>query len=149
MTHDEAYRRYFPIIRTKVFRILGSGAQAEEVAQETFLRFWREGPRDASIATTTAWLYRTATRMAIDAVRRHSLALRHRTLGDVVTPPTGLHGLQLDELVKHVEPRSLEAALLHRVDGLSQAEVAEVLGITTRSVRRLLTRFDEMTLEIR
>ena len=37
----------------------------------------------------------------------------------------------------------LEAAILNRVDRLSHPEVAEVLGVSERTVRRLLTRFDE------
>ena len=36
-----------------------------------------------------------------------------------------------------------------RIDGLSQPEAAAVLGISERTLRRLLSRFDERTLTLR
>jgi DNA-directed RNA polymerase specialized sigma24 family protein len=46
-------------------------------------------------------------------------------------------------LCHRASPKQLEAALLARVDGLSQPEVALVLGVSERSVRRLLDAFDQ------
>jgi DNA-directed RNA polymerase specialized sigma24 family protein len=43
----------------------------------------------------------------------------------------------------------LAVVVLVRIDGLSHAEAAEVLGVNERTVRRLLARFDERTNALR
>lgn len=49
----------------------------------------------------------------------------------------------LEQLISLAGDDELQVAVLSRVDGLTQPEAAEVLGISERTVRRLLTRFDE------
>ncbi|HEU4406273.1 MAG TPA: RNA polymerase sigma factor [Polyangiaceae bacterium] len=147
----EAYRRFLPPIRAKCRRILGQTAAADDVAQEAFVRLWQSGPRldgKADTRTIMAWLYLTSTRLALDALRER----RHRAFdaGDVApvscasSPDEVVAARSLiAALVGEVPADALEAALLARVDGLSQPEVAAVLGVSERTVRRLLERFDE------
>jgi DNA-directed RNA polymerase specialized sigma24 family protein len=52
---------------------------------------------------------------------------------------------QLRRLLAHCPEAELEAAILSRVDRLTHPEVAEVMGVGERTVRRLLGRFDERT----
>jgi RNA polymerase sigma-70 factor (ECF subfamily) len=49
----------------------------------------------------------------------------------------------LERLAAKIPAYELELAFLDRVDGLTQPESAEVLGISERTVRRMLTRLDE------
>src|SRR5438046_3042665 len=65
---DDAYRRYFALIRAKCQRMLAASGEAEELAQETFVRFWREAGRLDERAAL-GWMYKTATRLAIDRLR--------------------------------------------------------------------------------
>ncbi|MBX2799040.1 MAG: RNA polymerase sigma factor [Myxococcales bacterium] len=145
---DPVYRRFFPLIREKCSRILGRSGEAEEVAQETLLRLWRRGPVQGSVATVTAWIHRTATRLSIDQIRRRTLAQQAAAAVSPVTLPAGPGRIALDELVRRVPPKQLEVVLLHRVDGLTQAEVAELLGISDRHVRRTLAAFDRQLEEV-
>ena len=46
-------------------------------------------------------------------------------------------------LVNDFPAQELEAAILSRLDHLTHPEIAEVMGVGERTVRRLLTRFDE------
>ena len=48
----------------------------------------------------------------------------------------------LDEMLRRFPPEEVEAAILSRVDGLNHQEIGEVLGISERTVRRLLARID-------
>jgi len=61
-------------------------------------------------------------------------------------PPSAEHALQIrhevEELAQLLPADELEFALLHRIDGLTQAEIAEVAGVSERTVRRALRRFD-------
>ncbi len=64
---DAAYRRFFPLLRGKCRRLLRTDAEAEEVAQEAFLRLVQsqllERGGFADFKQVTLWLYRTSTRL--------------------------------------------------------------------------------------
>ncbi len=152
LTEDEiadAYRRYFPLIERKSRRMLRGSTEAQDLAQETFLRLWqsRLDLRDAT--ATTAWLYQTCTRLAIDRLRASGRVVEGagELLDAVATPDAGAddrsHGRQLlGALVSALPSIELEAAVLSRVDGLNHHEIGEVLDVSERTVRRLLTRVD-------
>ena len=146
----EAYGRFLAPIRAKCRRLLGQTAAADDVAQEAFLRLWQSGPPlDGTTETRTimAWLYLTSTRLALDVLRQgravpfHELTVEPRA--PLASPVDVIAARKaIGVLCKDVPGEEIEAALLARVDGLSQPEVAAVLGISERTVRRLLERFD-------
>ena len=147
----EAYGRFLAPIRAKCRRLLGQTAAADDVAQEAFVRLWQSGPPlDGTSETRTimAWLYVTSTRLALDVLRqgRGGLPLDELTVeprAPLASPADVVAARRaIDVLCKHFPGEEIEAALLARVDGLSQPEVATVLGISERTVRRLLERFD-------
>jgi RNA polymerase sigma-70 factor, ECF subfamily len=157
-----AYRRFWPPIRAKCQRILGRSAIADEIAQEAFTRLWASGPSlDGTTETRTimAWLYVTCTRLAMDALREGRVVV-HSSIdeaddGNARIPSPGSAADVIAArsiifaLVKRVPADEIEAALLTRVDGLSQPEVASLLGVSERTIRRLLERFDGHSAELR
>lgn len=124
--------------------MLSDPDEAQDVAQETFLRLWQRGPALDQVEHATAWAYRTSTRLAVDRLRRRATAARlAMSPGEAPSPESALGARQLIGLLaRSVAADCLEAAILERVDGLAQAETAEVLGVSERTVRRLLARFD-------
>jgi RNA polymerase sigma-70 factor (ECF subfamily) len=128
--------------------LLGRSHAADDVAQETFFRLWTSGMgHPGEPRATMAWLYRTCTRLAIDALR----AGRRTDGGDVSEedmPCTADLGARTEAkaaivaLATSVPSDELLVAVLCRVDGLSQPEAASVAGISERTVRRVLDRFD-------
>jgi RNA polymerase sigma-70 factor (ECF subfamily) len=146
---SRAYARFLPPIQAKCRRLLGCSSAAEDVAQEAFLRLWKSGVREGSdTRTVIAWLYRTSTRLAIDVLR---------SSGKLEVPSLAAHDLPCaTDLAACAEARAaivsvagsvpeaeLAAVILCRVDGLSRPEAATVLGVSERTVRRMLVRFDE------
>jgi RNA polymerase sigma-70 factor (ECF subfamily) len=161
-----AYRRFLAPVRLKCRRLLGESGEAEDAAHESFVRLLQVGPVWTSERDTPqvmGWLYRTCTRLCIDVLRRrrHVEAARPHDDqgGDDDTRPVLPGGASLEDalaarrlvtrLCGRVSGAELEAAVLCRVDGLSQTEAATVLGVTDRTVRRLLERFDEATALLR
>lgn len=71
-----AYRQlvdqYLGVIVTYAFRLLKNQAEAEEVAQETFLRAWQNAASYKPQARVTTWLHRIAHNRAIDLLRQQS-----------------------------------------------------------------------------
>ena len=160
-TFPEAYRRLVHPVRAKCRRMLGNTAAAEDVVQETFVRLWCAGPRlvDAGTGTLTSWLYRTCTRLSIDVLRQRGRAeaavvhTLHASALASASPPS-LHDTVearacIASLSARVPADELEAALLVRVDGMSQPEAASAMRVSERTVRRLLERFDERVAELR
>ena len=149
-----AYLRYFPLLVRKCARMLGDPHEAQDVAQETFLRLHGSELSLSDARAVTAWLYRTSTRLAIDRLRVCARQAENRgALEDLpsgVSPELQAHFSGLwTELLQRLPADELEAALLSHVDGLKQAEIAEVLGVHERSVRRLLVKFEKRAERLR
>jgi RNA polymerase sigma-70 factor, ECF subfamily len=150
------YRRLLAPIRAKSRRMLGDGQAAEDVAQEAFVRLLQsqtELAEDADERSLVAWVYRTTTRLALDALRDRKRTAPTEDF-DAFPCGVGLHDAlaarkAIQTLSDTTPPDELEAAVFCRVDGLSQPEAAAVLGVSERTIRRLLGRFDERTAELR
>lgn len=144
MHEVEPVWRYFPLVREKCRRVLFDAEEANDVAQETFIRLWKSDLPEGDVRRVTAWLYRTATRLSIDRLRER--LVRQRGVDAPTFAPDLERLAQSRQLLARLStvapPEELEAAVLDRLDGLTQPEVAEVLGVSERTVRRLLSRFD-------
>jgi RNA polymerase sigma-70 factor (ECF subfamily) len=63
----EAYRRE---LRAHCYRMMGAIQDADDMVQETFLRAWRHRASLEDIASLRAWLYKVATNVCLDALKR-------------------------------------------------------------------------------
>jgi RNA polymerase sigma-70 factor (ECF subfamily) len=151
---ERAYARFLPPIRAKCRRLLGRSHAAEDVAQETFLRLWKSGVAGEDGRAVMAWLYRTATRLAIDVLRDRRRTDVDEVPGDAMPCAIDANACvearaMIASLASSVPGDELSAAVLCRVDGLPQPEAATALGVSERTVRRLIDRFDERTRPLR
>lgn len=148
-TLESAYRAFFPIISAKCLRMLGDREEAQDVAQETFIRLWKADCLDGDPRKVTSWVYRTSTHLAIDQLRRRRA--RTQAALDPASGPGEATNLErratdrqlLARVAAQVPREELEVALLSRLDGLTQPEIAQVTHRSDRTVRRLLVRFDQ------
>ena len=146
MDPEQAYRRYFPLVVQHARRMLGDGGAAEDVAQEAFLRFLAVRV-DGGDPGVVAWLYRTSANLAIDVVRRRSswatAGWRPPAEASASTEAALALRSTLAQLSRDMPTDVLRAGLLSRADGLTQPELATLLEVSERTVRRWLTTFDE------
>jgi RNA polymerase sigma-70 factor (ECF subfamily) len=142
----ELYRAYGGAVYARCRRLLGDAQAAEDAAQETFLRVHRHLARAPDARQALRWIYRIATNYCLNELRNR----RHRPqpverLPEPDPLPDGGDRLADRDLVRHIVeqvPEKLRAvAFLHHVDGLEQAEVAAVLGISRRTVVNRLAEF--------
>ena len=111
------------------YRMLGSVAEAEDLVQETFVRWQRQDP--AAIQTPRAWLIATITRLAIDHLR----SARHRREDYV--------GVWLPEpIVDGSAPAPDQVAALGDSLGMAFLFMLETLGPAERAVFLLREAFD-------
>jgi len=150
---EGCYRRVFPLVLAKCRRMLRGHADANDVAQEVFVRLWKQRELIQDHRALTAWLYRTSTRLVIDRARQRALSAEnlahlHELLRSDAWPDSEdrfVSREQLRSMLANCPATELEAAILSRVDRLTHPEVAEVMDVGERTVRRLLGRFDERT----
>lgn len=146
---EACYRRAFPLVLAKCRRMLRGHADARDVTQEVFVRLWKHRELVHDHQALTAWLYQTSTRIVIDRARQRALtqeSLHHLqtvVFAEGVDSEEQFSTRQRLRVVSEFPARELEAAILSRFDRLTQPEIAEVMGVAERTVRRLLNRFDE------
>jgi RNA polymerase sigma-70 factor (ECF subfamily) len=142
-----------------IYRSLSDRAQAEDMAQEVFLRVWRAAGDYSPKAKFTTWLYRIAVNLCLDAIK----SARHRQF---LIHPEGLPASPAEEaqpvgngtpspeelLIDAEETGRILAALqelptnqrlavvLKKFDGLSYEEISRVLGSSVPAVESLLVR---------
>lgn len=139
---DQAYRAYFRVIFAKCTRMTRDRELARDLAQETFTRLWRHRRSIRDSEAALAWIYRTATRLAIDRLRART------EIPDPLEASWNGEGTlesrsSLARLFSRLSTREREALILTRVDGMTQGEAAAAMNISERTLRRVLTRADE------
>jgi RNA polymerase sigma-70 factor (ECF subfamily) len=119
MENHEHHEELRPYLFAIAYRMLGSVAEAEDVVQETFLRYHEAGVEPES---PKAYLATVTTRLAIDQLRS-ARARREVYPGEWLPEP-----LVDDEAVRHAETAdSLSLTFLHLLEKLSPVERAVFL----------------------
>jgi len=150
---DALFRRWSGPLLRYLDRMVHDLAVAEELVQEAFIRVHQARDRYRPDARFSTWLYRIATNLALNELRRPRHRAVHRSADEAGAPPLADRGPGTDDRVDarrragEVEaalaelPEKQRAALcLAAVEGLSYAEVAEALEVTEKAVKSLVHR---------
>lgn len=139
--YGQLVERYQRLIVSVGYRQGLDLAEAEDMAQETFVKAWLALPRYRPEAGTwRAWLCRIALNQAIDAHRRDRprLALDERladrALGPAEQAERALQGQAVRRALAQLPPASRAALILSEYQGLSYAEIATALDIPLGTV---------------
>jgi RNA polymerase sigma-70 factor (ECF subfamily) len=148
---EQLFRGHFERTVRIARRVLRCDAEAEEVCVEAFLRLYRSGPAVVAGGAPGAWLYRVATRAAIDRLRRNKRR-------DMEVEPEADQSDAADDPLNRVmrneriaEVRSALARmkpdraqlLLLRHGGFRYQEIAATMQINAASVGTMLARAEK------
>jgi RNA polymerase sigma-70 factor (TIGR02960 family) len=162
-TLTAAYRRE---LHVHSYRMLGSFEEAEDAVQETYLRAWRGRQTFDGSAALRAWLYRIATNVCLDAIRRSNRRPPGRSLDsigevpwiepypdrllDEIAPPedqpdavaVARETIELAFLaaIQLLPPRQRAVLILRDVLDWSARETAELLDMSVAAVNSALQR---------
>ena len=134
------------------YSLLRNHYDAEDAAQETFLRVWRAGQKLEQVADRKAWVARIAWNAASDRLRQNrprreteldelaaAVALRHGrgASAEEIAAGAELQRL-LEALIAGLPPKLRQVLELSTVEELDSAEVGRILGIPPAAVRTRL-----------
>ncbi|WP_186113791.1 RNA polymerase sigma factor [Burkholderia gladioli] len=140
--------RKLPRLLALATRLLGDRMEAEDVAQEAFIRIWKQAPRwKSGEARFDTWLHRVALNLCYDRLRGHREEPAEELPEQMDPQPLGeqrLEALERDARVRRaldaLPARQREALVLHYYQELSNIEAAGLMGITVDALESLLSR---------
>jgi RNA polymerase sigma-70 factor (ECF subfamily) len=141
-----------------VTRMLGDEHEAEDLAQQVFIRVWKSAARWEPTAKFTTWLYTILRNLVFNECRRRS---RHHTHsldaaadddehpqqfadGNVKAPDTTMLDAEMQDAIERAIQALPEAqrmaVIMRRYQDVSYEEIGEVLDLTVPAVKSLLFR---------
>ena len=146
---------------TVLHHLLGKLEEAEDLAQEVFLRVYRVRKKYRPRAKFSTWLFTIANNLALNALRSRQrkpvVPLNVRDSGPLGPRPAEqlvrdrenqpMQHMQQQELASIVaqaldelNERQRVAVVLNKFEDMNYAEIAEIMGLTTKAVKSLLSR---------
>ena len=126
------------MIHSLCYRMSGSLADAEDLAQETFIHAYRHLDGFRSEARFSSWLYRIAVNQCLNwRKRRPRLDQLRKQWSEQDREPSGANsGLaqQVQDALMTLPPKQRAALILTTYDGLTHAEAAAALGCSETTV---------------
>ena len=158
---EELVERYQHRLIGVLHHLIGSADEAEDLAQEVFLRIYRARKKYRPRAKFSTWLFTIANNLALNVLRSRQrkpvVPLNLRDSGplgprpaeqlaqDRDSPPA--QRMQQQELAAIVRraldglnERQRAAVVLNKFEDMNYAEIADVMGLTTKAVKSLLSR---------
>jgi len=137
---DRLYRSAYPRVYRTLAAILGDAAEAEDCAQDAFVKAYQAWKRWRPDAPAEAWVHRIAVNRAISYRRRARL----RTVGELLRrlgKPAGStdpsHVATRPDILtalRSIPPKLAAAIVLRHYHGYNNREIAAALGVSERTI---------------
>jgi RNA polymerase sigma-70 factor, ECF subfamily len=158
---EEMVEAYQHRLVTVLHHLVGNGAEAEDLAQEAFLRVYRARKKYRARSRFSTWLFTIANNLALNSLRgkqrRATVSLPNSDSGPLGPRPAEQlvrdHGPAPSQRLQHVElalrvqqaleglnERQRTAVVLNKFEDMNYAEIAEVMNLSTKAVKSLLNR---------
>jgi RNA polymerase sigma-70 factor (ECF subfamily) len=150
---EAAFRQHWSRVYAVLFRLVGDGDEAEDLALETFWRLYHYSP-GLEEDKLGGWLYRVATNLGFNALRSRRRRKQYEARAGAsaleqskpLDPAQALEQIQerqrVQTALERMKPRSARLLVL-RYSGLTYTEIAEAMDVAPGSVGTLLARAEE------
>ncbi|MGG4215926.1 sigma-70 family RNA polymerase sigma factor [Paenibacillus sp. SEL3] len=143
------FYEYYPTVRRKLAALVRDEAAADDLAQEVFLRLYRNPPDNP--ATLGAWLHRVLTRIGYDYLEKRARERKLQNKQEIMYEGEVASESGEEALMRRLDQEEVQAwldrlperdrqALLLRYSGYSYAEIAEELNVRSPLIGSLLQR---------
>jgi len=148
---DDLFQEYWNRICRVIYQVVGDWDEAEDLAVDTFWRWYRHPPEHQD--NPGGWLYRVATNLGLNALRarkrrqyyEEQAGVQELGLAPVDTAAEAaqsLEGQRVRAALARLKPRSAQLLIL-RHSGQSYTEIAATIGVAPGSVGTLLARAEQ------
>lgn len=153
---EDLVERHQRLVIGTVGRMLGTNSDAEDIAQQVFVRVWKNAKRYEPRAKFTTWLLKITRNLVFNELRRRArhpavplqseIGEEERPMKDehVVAPDASLLEQELqqavDAAIANLPETQRMAVILRRYEELSYEEIAETLEQSVSAVKSLLFR---------
>ena len=165
---DRLFNKYLRRIVNFAYRFVRNREVAEELAQDIFLKVYENGAGYQAHAKFTSWIYRIATNVCLNEIRKPQYRARHESLyisqdrsgeGEEIRlavktaagPDAALQrqaiGRVIGDALEQIPEKQRIAFLLNKYQELSYAEVADVMHMSEKAVKSLIHRAKEALAE--
>ncbi|NLE77596.1 MAG: sigma-70 family RNA polymerase sigma factor [Chloroflexi bacterium] len=148
---EQVFREHGPSIAAYLSRLVDDQQQAEELAQDAFLKAYRALAPLPAEANVRAWLYRIATNCAYDALRRRRrfqwLPFRSDHSGSVNPGALDERVAERDavrQALRQLPPPYRISLVLYAVEGFSTQEIGEMLHVSANTAKVRIFRARQM-----
>jgi RNA polymerase sigma-70 factor (ECF subfamily) len=141
-------RRYTPMMRSYVHRMMNASADVDDIVQETFVTAWQRFSELEDPSRVKSWLMRIVSRKAVDRIRAlrptvdvlevERAAPEHASPTRVAEAKAGIAAL--GAALQELPAAQRECWVLREMGGYSYDEIAEELGTSVSTARGLLAR---------
>ncbi len=140
----ELYQTHSDRMKSIAYNHLGNVSDAEDAVQETFLKIHRAATTYTGEAAFSTWLYRILINTCYDALRRRQRRIQESPMEDVIAD--GRATAAIDDVKRIALKRMLgtlpeqrrSVFVLFEIEGLSHAEIAEILDISEGNSKWIL-----------
>lgn len=157
---EEIVRRYQKKVYNTIYRILGNPEDANDLAQEVFIRVYRKLHLFQGKASFSTWLFTITSNLCRDELRKRQRRLKIRSLSEPIRYKDGeIEQEILDEsmtperisinrelrdeiqaVIDKLPDEQKEAIVLREFQGFSYEEIAEIVGVALGTVKSRISR---------
>ena len=142
---EEIYRRFGDRMKSIAWNHLGNVSDAEDAVQETFLKIHRAASTYTGEASFSTWVFRILVNTCYDILRKRKRRIDEAPIDELPetaerTAPSvdDAKRMTLMKLLRELPEQRRSVFTLFEIEGLSHAEIGEVLGISEGNSKWIL-----------
>ncbi|PWB30549.1 RNA polymerase subunit sigma [Pseudomonas sp. SDI] len=145
-----SFQEHYDDLLQFLTRRMSDRQRAADVAQETYLKLVKIDEQAVPVLHARSFIFRVASNLAIDTLRRDQRLSANfadsEAAAEVACPAPAPEAVllaserlqMLDEALLQLSPNARQALLLNRVEGLTQAQIAQQLGVSESMVAKYI-----------
>ncbi len=147
---EELVQKYRHSVLNTIYRYIGDPVEAEDIAQEVFVKVWQHAKSFKGKSEFSTWLYRIVVNHCLNyrAKKKQNHTILDRPIKDENSKDDASFEQEerktvVKKAVNELPERQRIALILSKFEGKSYKEIAQIIGVSLSSVESLIFRAKE------